>query len=62
MKSIRKSKKNNENTQAREKGSGRFRNACSSTIHSSFNKDLKNLIDLRKRPQTKSNDYKAPIA
>ena len=62
MSSIRKSKIFNENTQARDKGSGRFRNIWGLTIHSSFSEDSKDFIDLRKRPGIKNDYYKALIA
>ena len=53
MKSMRNRKRINENIWASDKDSGRFRNTCSPTIHSSFNEDSKKLIGLRKRSQIK---------
>jgi len=62
MESIRKSKRINEEAQARNTNSGRFENTCGSLIHNPLNEDSETLIDLVKRPRIKGDDYKALIS
>ena len=64
MINTRKYKRLNENAQARDKETGRFRNTCGALIHDDFGPEngTATLFDLVKRPSIKSEDYKTLLA